>query len=234
MPTNLTGSAISVTYPGLLHSQGAPLSAGDTTLIYDSVGNQTAVALGRNGSGMSVTGSVSASHSTTASDPGKSLVTKDYLDALLLGLTGSGGLAAYPVGTVYVSTVSTDPSLTFPGSTWTALAPGRVLIGAGSVTDSNSTNQTFTAGVCGGELTHPLIITEIPPHTHSYKCVFSYDYYHCYEKEVDSATDQTAVCTLTVCTNGATGKTGGCDATLAAKHNNLQPYLVVYMWRRAT
>jgi hypothetical protein len=51
----------------------------------------------------------------------------------------------YPVGAVYESTASTDPSQLFPGTTWQTLAPGRMLIGAGS-----NGSTTYTAGATGG------------------------------------------------------------------------------------
>lgn len=43
---------------------------------------------------------------------------------------------------------------------------GRIPIGAGSVTDINSTSQTFTLAGTGGELSHKLVVSEMPSHTH--------------------------------------------------------------------
>lgn len=59
--------------------------------------------------------------------------------------------ALYPVGTIYQSTKSTNPS-TFIGGTWTALT-GRVLVGAGT---------DFPAGTTGGSATHNLTASELP------------------------------------------------------------------------
>lgn len=61
----------------------------------------------------------------------------------------------YPVGSIYMSTNSVNPSTLF-GGTWTAIT-GRFLLGADS---------TYKAGSTGGESAHVLNITETPPHIH--------------------------------------------------------------------
>ena len=71
----------------------------------------------------------------------------------------SGALAAYPVGSVYMSFNNTDPGRLF-GGTWQPLNEGRVLICA---------NSTYTAGSTGGESTHKLTVNEMPSHNHGGK-----------------------------------------------------------------
>ena len=63
--------------------------------------------------------------------------------------------AVYPVGSIYMSVVSTSPATLF-GGTWSQLED-RFLVGAG---------QTYTAGGTGGSATHTLTTDEIPSHTH--------------------------------------------------------------------
>lgn len=76
--------------------------------------------------------------------------------------------ALYPVGSIYMNaTNSTNPGTLLGFGTWQELAPGRVLMGAGTGTDSNTTSQTFTAGTTTGEYTHTLTTTEMPSHGHS-------------------------------------------------------------------
>ena len=45
---------------------------------------------------------------------------------------------------------------------------GRVALGKGTGTDSNSTSKTFNQGSKGGEYTHALTVAELPSHTHTY------------------------------------------------------------------
>lgn len=56
--------------------------------------------------------------------------------------------AAYPVGAVYVSTVSTNPATLFGFGTWSAIAAGRVLVGI----DAGDADFD-TAGETGGSKT---------------------------------------------------------------------------------
>ena len=81
----------------------------------------------------------------------------DKVEDTIAALAANFGIldAMYPIGTIYQSTKSTDPS-TFLGGTWTALT-GRVLVGAGT---------DFPAGTTGGEKTHRITVAEMPAHTH--------------------------------------------------------------------
>lgn len=75
-------------------------------------------------------------------------------------------LLAYPVGSIYMSMSATNPAELF-GGTWEQIAQGRCLIGAGTGTDSRSESKTFTAGATGGEYNHVLTVGEMPSHNHS-------------------------------------------------------------------
>lgn len=132
--------------------------------------------------------------------------------------------AGYPVGSVYMNMSSNqNPAALFGFGTWLALAPGRVLLGAGSGTDSRGETKAFSAGSIGGEFNHQLAMDEIPAHSHTTPqgatvpaSGGSYQY--------ASGDDVT---TSTMSNPPLSGETGGGQA-----HNNMQPYLVAYMWKR--
>ena len=118
---------------------------------------------------------------------------------------------AYPVGSIYLSVNSTNPSTLF-GGTWQRIQDV-FLLAAGS---------QYSAGSTGGEAEHTLTMNEVPSHNHS--ATFSIadgisfdNYYALVEtRRVLSNKYQTT-----------TSNTGGNQP-----HNNMPPYLVVYMWQR--
>ena len=64
--------------------------------------------------------------------------------------------AVYPVGSIYISVKSTNPS-SFFGGTWTAFGTGRTLVGI------NTSDTNFdTVEKTGGTATHTLTTTEMP------------------------------------------------------------------------
>lgn len=127
----------------------------------------------------------------------------------------------YPVGSIYISTSATfNPNTTW-GGTWRKTADGRCLIGA---------NDTYPLGSTGGEATHTLNIDEIPAHNHRVKRNTNYTS----NFMIDAGkTNQWG--SLLNDTTGYTAQpapidvenTGGSKA-----HNNMQPYLAVYIWER--
>ena len=61
--------------------------------------------------------------------------------------------ACYPIGSIISSSSSTNPGDRL-GGTWEQSAQGRMLIGVGSLTDSNGITQTITSGQTGGVYNH--------------------------------------------------------------------------------
>lgn len=123
--------------------------------------------------------------------------------------------AIYPVGSLYLSTSSTNPS-GFLGGTWEAYAKGRTLIGAGTGSDGD-TIMNFDEGDQGGEYKHTLTTNEIPSHSHTYN------------RELSTGSTS-GIASARYSGNRSsfnTGSTGG-----GAAHNNMQPYIAVYIWRR--
>ena len=121
---------------------------------------------------------------------------------------------AFPIGAIFISVDSTNPATSLGYGTWVAFAQGRCLIGVGT------SDQTFTAGATGGKSTHKLTISEMPAHTHTAKYSSSGNGANTY---VIGSAQNNSSASKTVTTDS----TGGSSA-----HNNLQPYVVVYMWKR--
>ena len=134
----------------------------------------------------------------------------------------------YPVGSIYISTSSANPS-TIYGGTWERYGQGKTLVGLNeSETEFSTINKT------GGEKTHTLTINEMPSHNHqigsgdgsngliigsapeSNILVGVNNYYIKYDGVGNGPS-----------TYLNTYNVGGSSA-----HNNLQPYITVYMWKR--
>lgn len=71
-------------------------------------------------------------------------------------------LLAWPIGSIYESTVSTNPSMLF-GGTWEAMDAGRVLVSAGTATSGT----IYTIGTKNGEEKHKQTLEELVTHNHT-------------------------------------------------------------------
>lgn len=120
----------------------------------------------------------------------------------------------YPVGSIYMSANNVSPQ-TFFGGTWERIKD-RFLLGAG---------DTYSAGSTGGSATHELTVQEMPSHYHVLK--------------VTTATSTAADASLRAA--GAKAYSSQVSESSAddfaytggnAAHNNMPPYLAVYMWKR--
>lgn len=114
----------------------------------------------------------------------------------------------YSVGSIYMSTNSTSPAELF-GGTWERIKD-RFLLGSG---------DSYGAGSTGGEATHTLTINEMPSHTHNQSGGAS-------GINNDGTTIQRGYSDPIKDVADA-GLTGG-----GQPHNNMPPYLAVYIWKR--
>ena len=147
----------------------------------------------------------------------------------------------YPVGHIYMSTNSANPGTLFPGTTWEAYAQGRVLIGAGTGTDSRSEKKTFTAGSTGGEYNHQLTVGELAVHGHNATISTSGNHSHGIQTGNNTDVPYNMVSTQAKINNTTryTREAGNHAHTItisntgsSAAHNNLPPYITVYYWIR--
>lgn len=152
----------------------------------------------------------------------------------------------YPIGSIYLSVNNINPGTIF-GGTWVSWGSGQVPVGV-----NTSVSQFATVEQTGGEITHTLTTAEMPSHDHSISggaCTTGSggSHNHTYGVTVHPAVGFTlgpnGYSTVTgdnqnTSSNGNhshsvpnhahdIGNTGGGQA-----HNNLQPYITCYMWKR--
>lgn len=123
--------------------------------------------------------------------------------------------AVYPVGSIYISVSETSPNTLF-GGTWERLKD-RFLLAAG---------DSHVAGATGGEAAHTLTVSEMPNHHHNLY-VRGFDNSSSKEAIVNESYNYTSVQSNAGKAELIISSTGG-----SAAHNNMPPYLTVYMWKR--
>lgn len=75
-----------------------------------------------------------------------------------------------PIGTILEFDGTSDNPATLLGyGTWIPFAQGRTTIGAGTGTDVNGVQRSFSAGGTGGEYVHSISNSEMPQHNHTHK-----------------------------------------------------------------
>lgn len=142
----------------------------------------------------------------------------------------------YPVGSIYISTNNVSPATLF-GGTWSQLE-NRFLLGAGT---------SYTAGNTGGEASVTLTAEQsgLPAHKHTMTHGHGFTQPKLYRRKIAASGtaryafqgNSTTNDGETVAHSGAvqsySGDTGSNTAANASQaHNNMPPYLVVYMWER--
>ena len=123
---------------------------------------------------------------------------------------------------VFISGDSRNPSVIYGYGTWERFGAGQVIVGAGTNTDTRGETRNFVDAEEGGAYQHKLTTSEIPRHQH---------------------------------TNGIAGPAGGTQYSIEGyggaapaadnykvdntgfvggdqPHNNIQPYIVAYIWKR--
>lgn len=152
---------------------------------------------------------------TSGTDFGSSLPSSMQSNQLFFQTLGSNYILdnVYPVGSIYMSVNSTNPKNLF-GGTWEQIQ-GRFLFGM---------NSSYPAGSTGGEITHALTIDEMPEHNHTIYYPNAGGPYGNANISYPEGSDTNMTWCAEMCKTAPTG--GG------AAHNNMPPYLSVYIWKR--
>ena len=158
---------------------------------------------------------------TTDGDSGQVMSTNGEGQVTFTTLSGVTATIAnaYPVGSLYMNASNAANPATLLGfGTWAAFGAGRVLVGIDSSdTDFDGAEET------GGSKTHALTTGELAPHNHA---VGSND---SGTGPGGAAGNQEHVRDAGVGNGPATSTSTTGSGTA---HNNVQPYIVVYMWKR--
>lgn len=135
--------------------------------------------------------------------------------------------AVYPVGSIYCNaTNSTNPGTLLGFGTWTAFGAGRVMVGldAGNAAFDTAEETGGSANATLVSHTHTATVTD-PGHNHTVSCFSSGGSYAAFSNIAGQNTVTTSTSTTGITVSNSTE---GSSATNA----NLQPYIVVYMWKR--
>ncbi len=136
-------------------------------------------------------------------------IPRDVETALRVRLGIGATSQAFTVNSIFIEIAGTNPATTLGYGTWVAFGTGQVLVGYKS-----GDSDFGTVLATGGEKTHVLTTTEMPSHTHGSNL------WNGNGGGLNMAAGGGSG-------QGSTSSTGGDGA-----HNNLQPFIVVYFWKR--
>jgi hypothetical protein len=125
----------------------------------------------------------------------------------------------WPIGAIYITIIDTNPATVFGFGTWVAFGAGKTLVGFNS-----SETEFDTVEETGGAKTHTLAESEMPAHRHQGNS--SNTFY-------DAGTINTDFALKFQTISGYNAKPIAQEIKgSGGAHNNLQPYIVTYMFKR--
>lgn len=128
-------------------------------------------------------------------------------------------VSSFKVGSIFISLTDENPS-SYLGGTWVRFGKGKTLVGI----DESDTDFKIVENT-GGEKTHKLTSDEMPSHSHTPSSTGKVELLnpgsggsHVFASLTNLGNPNTAY---------RTGSTGS-----NKEHNNMQPYITCYFWKR--
>ena len=170
-------------------------------------------------------GSASETFSAVTAAAGTS-TTQVATTAFVETATSSTNIAdqVYPIGAIFTTVTAYANSAAvvtaIGGTTWTAFGGGKVLVGL------DSGDSAFdTVEETGGSKTHTLTEAELPAHNHNWAAGE-------YSGGNDYGTNLLGANNTYASGTGASQSMTTSSTGSGTAHNNVQPYIVVYFWKR--
>ena len=173
-----------------------------------------------------------AAPTASASTNNTQISTTAYVTSAITTAVAAAKAALFPVGTIYTqAAVATNPGTLLGFGTWEAFGAGKVMVGI------DSGNAVFdTLNETGG-----VADSIIPAHTHTASsAVTDNGHFHSMSHKIGldgsfpqgSGSSTASDYNTNSATTGITVATTVNSAGESATNKNLQPYIVVYMWKR--
>lgn len=152
----------------------------------------------------------------------------------------------HPVGSIWETTTTDDPNTLWAGTTWVKMDAGRVLVAAGSYTESGTT-YTYNLGDTGGEAKHQLSTDELAAHGHNVSCSTTGNHTHLVSRNLDISGESVNNSEGSRDTIGNYDGTSTCSTSFSGdhthtvnigsaggnqRHENRMPYIVINRWKR--
>jgi hypothetical protein len=192
-----------------------------------------------------VTGAVTASHTVLNTVSLKANAADAALTGIPTAPTASFGVATtqvataafvqtalqalHPVGSIYTSTSSTNPSTSFGFGTWVQFGAGRVLLGVGGSFSAGATGGSNDAVVVSHTHSASSTVTD-PGHAHSVSGIggwYSGGEAGSYVGGGSSRSNNTNASATGISVATTVNSTG-----VSGTNANLPPFIVVYLWNR--
>ena len=139
---------------------------------------------------------------------------KSFIDAFVSACL----LKIYPIGSIYMTVDKDSNPEKFLGGTWEPWGQGCVPVGV----DENDTIFEKAENK-GGEKQHTLIISEMPAHNHTIPCTPTAN---------DGSEPSYQAAQVNAEATGYHNSIVAVSSGGGSPHNNLQPYITCYMWKR--